>query len=163
MPCVCGKVLPVAFASFWCTSGLGFPLQLLVKASEARSLGHYGAVANLLLCSRGSSGDDARLCGRLDHAGLQTYFVVRVINQAAGHVCAGARDVLLMKLWATVFPVSDKRHPVTTPLALLVSSNLALCPVTCHRDAAIGKRSPKFNEGCMLVVLDAPKEFAHGA
>lgn len=53
--------------------------------------------------------------------------------------CAGARDVLLMKLWATVFPVSDKRHPVTTPLVLLTTSYLALCSVTCHRDAAIGK------------------------
>ena len=53
-------------------------------------------------------------------------------------LCSGARDVLLLKLWATVFPVSDKRHPVTTPLALLTSSYLSLCPVTCHRDAAIG-------------------------
>lgn len=66
------------------------------------------------------------------------------------HFYAGARDVLLMKLWATVFPVSDKRHPVTTPLVLLTTSYLALCPVTCHRDAAIGKTSIVQNASCWL-------------
>ena len=82
-------------------------------------------------------------CGYLDHAWLQTHcVVVSTSTELLCHMPAGARDVMLMKLWATVFPVSDKRHPVTTPLALLTSYYLALCPVTCHRDAAIGKSSP---------------------
>ena len=52
---------------------------------------------------------------------------------------AGARDVMLLQLWATLFPVSDRRHPVTTPLALLTSSYLALCPVTSPHAAAVGE------------------------
>ena len=63
---------------------------------------------------------------------------VHVHEPERGSVGAGSRDVLLLKLWATVFPVSDRRHPVTTPLALLTSSYLALCRITCHQDAAIG-------------------------
>ena len=53
---------------------------------------------------------------------------------------AGARDVMLLQLWAQLFPVSDRRHPVTTPLALLTSSYLALCPVTSCHAAAVGKQ-----------------------
>ena len=54
--------------------------------------------------------------------------------------CAGTRQILLLKLWATVFPVSDKRHPVTTPAALLASSYLSLCPVASLDDVAKGER-----------------------
>jgi nucleolar protein 14 len=48
------------------------------------------------------------------------------------------RALLLLKLWATLFPVSDRRHPVATPAALLVSQHLALCPITCGADVAQG-------------------------
>ena len=46
----------------------------------------------------------------------------------------------MLKLWATAFPVSDKRHPVTTPAALLASSYLSLCPVASLDDVAKGER-----------------------
>lgn len=46
--------------------------------------------------------------------------------------------LLLLKLFATVFPASDKRHPVLTPAALLAASCLANCPVTRPRDVAAG-------------------------
>ena len=39
------------------------------------------------------------------------------------------RALLLLKLWATVFPASDKRHPVLTPAGLLAGGALALCPL----------------------------------
>lgn len=58
---------------------------------------------------------------------------------------AGARDIMLLQLWATLFPVSDRRHPVTTPLALLASSYLALCPVTSPHAAAVGKHPSRDN------------------
>ena len=79
--------------------------------------------------------------------------MIMLAGTKESHARAGARDVLLMKLWASVFPVSDRRHPVTTPLALLTSAYLALCPVTSHHDAAIGERhfcqlSIQFSKHC---------------
>ncbi|CAL8463440.1 g2974 [Coccomyxa elongata] len=50
----------------------------------------------------------------------------------------GTRALLLLKLWATLFPVSDRRHPVATPAALLVSAHLALCPISRASDIAQG-------------------------
>ncbi|KAK9815549.1 hypothetical protein WJX72_005610 [[Myrmecia] bisecta] len=50
----------------------------------------------------------------------------------------GPRALMLLKLWATVFPVSDRRHPVATPAALLASAYLALCTVTSRADIAQG-------------------------
>lgn len=48
------------------------------------------------------------------------------------------RGVLLLKLWGTLFPVSDRRHPIVTPAALLTTAYLALCPIRRHHDIAIG-------------------------
>ncbi|DBA90017.1 TPA: hypothetical protein ACH3X2_004286 [Trebouxia sp. C0005] len=75
---------------------------------------------------------------RLGRAHKRLSAALTSLDSSEGGGWPGARDVLVLKLWATVFPVSDRRHPVTTPLALLTSSYLALCPVTCHRDAAVG-------------------------
>lgn len=50
------------------------------------------------------------------------------------------RALLLLKLWAVLYPVSDRRHPVLTPAAILVSANLALCPLTCAPDIARGEQ-----------------------
>ena len=50
------------------------------------------------------------------------------------------RGLLLLKLWALLFPVSDRRHPVLTPAAILVSAHLALCRLTCAMDIAKGVR-----------------------
>ncbi|DBA84060.1 TPA: hypothetical protein ACH3X1_006541 [Trebouxia sp. C0004] len=75
---------------------------------------------------------------RLTRAHKRLSVALTSLDSSQGGGWPGARDVLLLKLWATVFPVSDRRHPVTTPLALLTSSYLALCPVTCQCDAAVG-------------------------
>lgn len=48
------------------------------------------------------------------------------------------RALLLLKLWATVFPVTDKRHPVLTPAGVLACSALALCPLARPHHVALG-------------------------
>jgi nucleolar protein 14 len=48
------------------------------------------------------------------------------------------KTLLLLKLLTTVYPVSDKKHPVLTPASLLVCSALSLCPVARPRDVASG-------------------------
>ena len=40
-----------------------------------------------------------------------------------------SRPILLAKLLSLVYPVTDKRHPVLTPLSLFLSSNLTFCPI----------------------------------
>ena len=49
-----------------------------------------------------------------------------------------ARSVLLLRLFALMFPASDFVHPVLTPAQLLLGQLLAHCPCTCPRDAAAG-------------------------
>jgi hypothetical protein len=41
--------------------------------------------------------------------------------------------VLSLRLWGATFPVSDKRHPVATPVALLLGKRQAqgLRPAAC--------------------------------
>lgn len=56
----------------------------------------------------------------------------------AGSAWPGARVLLLLKLWATVFPASDRRHAVLTPAALLAGACLALCPLARPSDVAQG-------------------------
>ena len=50
----------------------------------------------------------------------------------------GARGLLLLKLWATLFPASDRRHAVLTPAALIVGACLAMCPLARAADVAQG-------------------------
>ncbi|KAK9839415.1 hypothetical protein WJX81_000656 [Elliptochloris bilobata] len=50
----------------------------------------------------------------------------------------GARGLLLLKLWATLFPASDRRHAVLTPAALVAGACLALCPLARASDVAQG-------------------------
>lgn len=48
------------------------------------------------------------------------------------------KTLLLLKLLATVYPVSDKRHPVLTPASLFTCAALELCPLARPRDIATG-------------------------
>ncbi len=49
-----------------------------------------------------------------------------------------ARVVLQLKLFTSLYPVSDKRHPVLTPVALLLGRCLGQCPVMSPHQAATG-------------------------
>lgn len=50
----------------------------------------------------------------------------------------GGRQLLQLRLFALLFPTSDKRHPVSTPLALLIGKYLMQCPVASTYHAALG-------------------------
>ncbi len=52
------------------------------------------------------------------------------------------RALLLLKLWARLYPVSDRRHPILTPAAILVSAHLALCRLTDASDIPRGLTPP---------------------
>jgi nucleolar protein 14 len=50
----------------------------------------------------------------------------------------GPRQLLQLRLFALLFPASDRRHPVMTPLALLLGKHLSQCPVVSSYTAAVG-------------------------
>ncbi|KXZ52129.1 hypothetical protein GPECTOR_10g758 [Gonium pectorale] len=49
-----------------------------------------------------------------------------------------ARAVLQLKLFAQLFPTSDRRHPVLTPAALFIGKVLSQCVVSNPHEAAVG-------------------------
>ncbi len=50
----------------------------------------------------------------------------------------GARALLQLSLFTTLFPTSDKRHPVVTPLSLLTAKYLSQCTAVTVNEAAVG-------------------------
>ena len=48
-----------------------------------------------------------------------------------------ARTLLLLSLFADLFPTTDKSHPVTTPAALYLGNVLAHCAVRSRREAVV--------------------------
>ncbi len=46
-------------------------------------------------------------------------------------------QLLLLKLFAEVFPTTDYRHPVVTPIVLFLSQLLVHCPITNLKDVKI--------------------------
>ena len=60
----------------------------------------------------------------------------------AGTVSAwpSQRQLLLLKLWATIFQASDRRHPVITPASLIVGACLTLSPVPSREALLAGKQ-----------------------
>lgn len=48
------------------------------------------------------------------------------------------RQMLLLKLWATIFQASDRRHPVLTPASLILGACLRLSPVNTLADVLAG-------------------------
>eukprot|EP00775_Hariotina_reticulata_P008705 gene8705-8886_t len=54
------------------------------------------------------------------------------------HGWPGPRQLLQLRLFSCLFPTSDKRHPVTSPLALLMGKHLLQCQVSSCYTAAVG-------------------------
>jgi nucleolar protein 14 len=50
----------------------------------------------------------------------------------------GPRQLLQLRLFSLLFPASDRRHAVMTPLALLLGKHLSQCPVVSCHTAAVG-------------------------
>ena len=48
-----------------------------------------------------------------------------------------ARTVLLLSLFAAIFPTTDKSHPVTTPASLYIGNLLAHCAIRSTKDATL--------------------------
>lgn len=48
------------------------------------------------------------------------------------------KTLFLLRLWSMIFPCSDFRHPVLTPLNLLMSEYLTRCPIKSGKDVAVG-------------------------
>lgn len=48
------------------------------------------------------------------------------------------RALLLFQLWRRLYPTTDRRHPVITPMHTLQAAYLSLCPVANHKQAAMG-------------------------
>ncbi|KAG1671696.1 hypothetical protein FOA52_007488 [Chlamydomonas sp. UWO 241] len=59
-------------------------------------------------------------------------------QQQAESPWPGARAILQLKLFLSLFPTSDRRHPVTTPAALLIGRALSSCVATTAGEAAAG-------------------------
>ncbi|CAD7704342.1 unnamed protein product [Ostreobium quekettii] len=66
------------------------------------------------------------------------------------------RSVLLLRLFSVLFPVGDRSHAVTTPLALIVNQCLGSCPVSDGRDVILGLAIC----AVAIAVLDPAKRFA---
>uniref|UniRef100_A0ACD5V2I2 Uncharacterized protein n=1 Tax=Avena sativa TaxID=4498 RepID=A0ACD5V2I2_AVESA len=48
------------------------------------------------------------------------------------------KTLLLLRLWSLIFPCSDFRHAVATPVLLLMCEYLMRCPIQSGRDVAVG-------------------------
>ncbi|XP_062211762.1 uncharacterized protein LOC133912845 [Phragmites australis] len=48
------------------------------------------------------------------------------------------KTLLLLRLWSLIFPCSDFRHVVATPMLLLMCEYLMRCPIQSGRDVAVG-------------------------
>ena len=69
------------------------------------------------------------------------------------HGWFGPRQLLQLRLFSCLFPVSDKRHPVVTPVTLLLGKCLGQCPVTGPVEAAVG-----LLVAGMLLGMEAPAQ-----
>ncbi len=52
------------------------------------------------------------------------------------------RHLLLLQLWSLLFPASDRRHQVMTPLAVTIGRCLSLCPLQRSADILPGAYQP---------------------
>ena len=61
-----------------------------------------------------------------------------VTAEAATSAWPGPRALMQLKLFSTLFPLSDRRHPVTTPSLLFVGRALSQCVATDVGEAVRG-------------------------
>uniref|UniRef100_A0A0D9VW28 Nucleolar protein 14 n=1 Tax=Leersia perrieri TaxID=77586 RepID=A0A0D9VW28_9ORYZ len=65
------------------------------------------------------------------------------------------KTLLLLRLWSLIFPCSDFRHVVATPMLLLMCEYLMRCPIQSGQDVAIGS----FLCSMVLVATKESKKF----
>ncbi|KEH41125.1 Nop14 nucleolar-like protein [Medicago truncatula] len=79
----------------------------------------------------------AAICARRRIEITRKQFVESIKN-AESSSWPSSKTMCLLRLWSMVFPCSDFRHPVMTPVILLMCEYLMRCPITSGRDIAVG-------------------------
>ncbi|CAK8534035.1 unnamed protein product [Lathyrus sativus] len=96
----------------------------------------------------------AAICARRRIETTRKQFVESIKN-AENCSWPSSKTLCLFRLWSMIFPCSDFRHPVMTPVVLLMCEYLMRCPITSGRDIAIGS----FLCSMLLSVFKQSKKF----
>uniref|UniRef100_A0A0R0F3T1 Nucleolar protein 14 n=1 Tax=Glycine max TaxID=3847 RepID=A0A0R0F3T1_SOYBN len=79
----------------------------------------------------------AAICARRRIEATRKQFI-ESIKQSESSSWSSSKTLCLLRLWSMIFPCSDFRHPVMTPVILLMCEYLMRCPIVSGRDIAIG-------------------------
>ncbi|KHN15381.1 Nucleolar protein 14, partial [Glycine soja] len=79
----------------------------------------------------------AAICARRRIEATRKQFI-ESIKQSESSSWPSSKTLCLLRLWSMIFPCSDFRHPVMTPVILLMCEYLMRCPIVSGRDIAIG-------------------------
>ncbi|KAG6516645.1 hypothetical protein ZIOFF_027114 [Zingiber officinale] len=79
----------------------------------------------------------AAICARQRLIQIRTCFLEDIRNPDKS-CWPTLKTLLLLRLWSLVFPCSDFRHVVMTPMLLLMCEYLMRCPIKSSRDATVG-------------------------
>ncbi|KAL2326728.1 hypothetical protein Fmac_025786 [Flemingia macrophylla] len=79
----------------------------------------------------------AAICARRRIETTRKQFI-ESIKMSESSSWPSSKTLCLLRLWSMIFPCSDFRHPVMTPVILLMCEYLMRCPIVSGRDIAIG-------------------------
>ncbi|XP_031385805.1 nucleolar protein 14 isoform X2 [Punica granatum] len=79
----------------------------------------------------------AAICARQRILRTRTQFC-EAIKSSEVSSWPSLKTLFLLRLWSMIFPCSDFRHPVMTPVILLMCEYLMRCPILSGRDIAVG-------------------------
>ncbi|XP_019443703.1 PREDICTED: nucleolar protein 14 [Lupinus angustifolius] len=77
------------------------------------------------------------ICARRRIETTRKQFVESIKNSESSS-WPSSKTLFLLRLWSMIYPCSDFRHPVMTPVILLMCEYLMRCPIVSGRDIAIG-------------------------
>ncbi|TKY45506.1 Nucleolar protein 14 [Spatholobus suberectus] len=79
----------------------------------------------------------AAICARRRIESTRKQFI-ESIKKSESSSWPSSKTLCLLRLWSMIFPCSDFRHPVMTPVILLMCEYLMRCPIVSGQDIAIG-------------------------
>ncbi|XP_014514329.1 nucleolar protein 14 [Vigna radiata var. radiata] len=79
----------------------------------------------------------AAICARRRIESTRKQFI-ESIKKSESSSWPSSKTLCLLRLWSMIFPCSDFRHPVMTPVVLLMCEYLMRCPIVSGRDISIG-------------------------
>ncbi|GJP62074.1 hypothetical protein CLOP_g19175 [Closterium sp. NIES-67] len=112
------------------------PTSALQQRAPSVAAAHINVLVQPLVELSASFPLFAAVCARERLARMQKRLVTRL--KTGEPAWPTARTLLLLRLWALIFPSSDFRHPVMTPVSLLLGQFLSCCPVRSTKDVAAG-------------------------